>query len=173
MTTFPGSPKLLKGGMVLMDPGRRWSSASSQCNATRNRSGARCRSRGGGGRRRSVRSGPVQGAAGGDDQVGRGDRCHRSVGVSRAESDDDAVGDPSPNRGVGNDIYPSSARLLANNTLANRVRRNRAHGDAPHALRLGKNWILPVRITDLSVTEKPSISSSILSGPRSASACVC
>ena len=45
MATFPNSPRLLKGGIVLIDPETGACSGSSRCSTTRTRSRARCRSR--------------------------------------------------------------------------------------------------------------------------------
>jgi len=42
MSTFPGSPRLLKGGIVLIDPTSGAVQRSIACNTTRTRSAARC-----------------------------------------------------------------------------------------------------------------------------------
>ena len=123
--TFPGSPRLLKGGLVLVDPqlrrGRaRHRAAVQPRHADPHAAGAR---RGGEGGDRS-RGAAAEGPAGRDDQARGRDRRHRPARVPR----------PEPHRGRAR--HPPAARRARDARLPDErrsCRRNNALARAGHA----------------------------------------
>ena len=104
MTTFPDSPKLLKGGIVLIDPetapvqriiALQYNPDSLSRTLQIKGVGAE-----GGDRSEALQA---QGTARGDDKARGGNRRHRSTGISPRESDGDGIGYSSATGGVGND----------------------------------------------------------------------
>ena len=106
MTTFPNSPRLLKGGIVLIDPD---TSAVRRIIALQYNPDTLSRTlqpQGGRGERRPLRGDAADGPAGGDDQARRGDRRDRSAGVSRSEPHRGAARHSSATGGAGDDRLP-------------------------------------------------------------------
>ena len=157
MSTFPGSPRLLKGGLVLIDPryGRGARIIALQYNPdtlTRTLQVAERRRRG----RRPLRGAAPQGPAGRDDQARRRDRRHRPARVSRPEPRRRRARHPAAARGA------RDAGLSDERAAAWRTTRWREPGtleiapmEAPLTLFVwSKSRIVPVRVTDFSITEE-------------------
>lgn len=156
MTSFPNSPKVLKGGIVLIDPGtsKILRMISLQYNSDS-----------------LSRSLQIQGLAaeGGD----RSDALRLKgppVETIKLEAEIDATDQlefPDQNREVvefgiqpqlaalETIVYPTSGQLLANNALAKAGTLEIAPMETPLALFIwSKTRILPVRLTDFSITEE-------------------
>jgi hypothetical protein len=155
MSSFPGSPRLVKGGIVQMDPdsGAVQRIIAMQCNPES-----------------VTRSLAVQ-AVGAD-----GDRSQPlrlkgpPIETIKFEAEIDATDQlefPDQNRtavslgirpqlaALETIIYPSSSRLQSNDTLANLGTLEIVPMQAPLTLfSLGKNYLVPVRITEFSITEQ-------------------
>ena len=156
MTTFPGSPRLVKGGIVVLDVA---SSAVRrviplQCNPDT-----------------LSRSFQVKGAGGeGGDRTEALRLTGPPVETIKIEAEIDATDQlefPKANRttvelgihpqlaALETLIYPTSAQLQSNNSLAGSGTLEIAPVETPLTLFVwSKNRILPVRLTELSVTEE-------------------
>ncbi len=152
MTTFPNSPRLLKGGIVLVDPGT---------SAVRRIIGLQYNPD------TLARTLQVKGAEGGDrsevlrlkgppvetikleaeidatDQLEMADTQTTQLGIHPQLAALEAI------------VYPTSAQLSSNNSLAQSGTLEIAPMEAPLTLFIwSKNRIVPVRLTDLSITEE-------------------
>lgn len=156
MTSFPGSPKLLKGGIVLIDPD---TSAVQRIIALQYNSDSLSRSL------------QVQGI-----QSESGDRSDvlrlkgPPVETIKLDAEIDATDqlefpDQNPNAAqlgihpqlaaLETIVYPTSGQLMANNALAKIGTLEIAPMETPLALFIwSKSRILPVRLTDFSITEE-------------------
>ncbi|MDY7091994.1 MAG: hypothetical protein SX243_03395 [Acidobacteriota bacterium] len=155
MTTFPGSPKLLKGGLVLIDPG---SSAvlrviALQYNPVTLSRSLEVKSLGGegaGNRSEALRlTGPpvetftLEAEIDATDQLEIGDATAGEVGIHPQLAALEIM------------IYPRSADLLANDAMAAAGTLEIAPMQAPLTLFVwGKERVLPVRLTSFSITEE-------------------
>jgi len=155
MTTFPGSPKLLKGGLVLIDPG---SSAvlrviALQYNPVTLSRSLKVKSLGGegaGNRSEALRlTGPpvetftLEAEIDATDQLEIGDATAGEVGIHPQLAALEIM------------IYPRSADLLANDAMAASGTLEIAPMQAPLTLFVwGKERVLPVRLTSFSITEE-------------------
>jgi len=157
MTTFPGSPRLVKGGIVLVDPE---TAAIDRVIALQYNPDTVSRTL------------QVQGFTGGTG--GEADRSEAlrlkgpPVETIKVDAELDAtdqmeVADPTTAKvglhpqlaALETIVYPTSAQLLANNALAQGGTLEIAPMQSPLALFVwSKNRIIPVRITELSVTEE-------------------
>ena len=156
MTGFSGSPKLIKGGIVLVDP---TSGAVQRLIALQYNPDT------------LTRTLQPQGVA--TESAGRSEPLRLkgpAIETIRLEAELDAIDQlefPDRNAnavaaGVGPQlaaletiIYPTSASLIANNVLANVGTLEIAPMEAPLALFIwSKNRVVPVRITEFSVTEE-------------------
>ena len=176
MTTFPGSPKVLKGGLVLIDadtaPGAAHHLAAVQPGLRHPHAAGPGRGRGG---RAAFGAPALQGTGGRDDQARRRDRRHRPARIPRSEPRGGGERHPAAARGSGvpgqSDQRPAAAGRFRGEL---RHAGDRAHAGAPHPLRLGQE---PDRAGARSPTSpsprKPSIRRSTRSAPRSASAFAC
>jgi len=155
MTTFPGSPKLIKGGIVQFDTDS--SSVkrviSLQINPeTLNRSFQIQGIEGGEGGDRSqalrlkgppVESFSFEATIDAADLLEKGDKDVAEVGIQRELNVLEAI------------VYPTSAELRENNTLAQSGTLEIFPMEEPLTLFIwSKVRVLPVRITELSITEK-------------------
>lgn len=156
MTTFPGSPKLIKGGIVLLNPG---TSAIQRIIALQYNSDT------------LTRSFQIQGVGGGN-----GDRSEAlrlkgpPVETIKLDAEIDAADQlefPDQHANIVQSglhpqlaaletmIYPSSSQLQANNSLANSGTLEIVPMETPLMLFIwSKNRILPVRLTEFSITEE-------------------
>lgn len=154
MTTFPGSPKLLKGGIVLIDPE---TSAVKSIITLQYNPGTLSRTL------------QVQGIGGEGGERSEALRLKGpAVETIKIEAEIDAadqmeVGDPTTAQfgihpqlaTLESMIYPTSGQLQANNRLAQAGTLEIAPMEAPLSLFIwSKNRIVPVRITDFSITEE-------------------
>ena len=156
MTGFSGSPKLIKGGIVLVDP---TSGAVQRLIALQYNPDT------------LTRTLQPQGVA--TESAGRSEPLRLkgpAIETIRLEAELDAIDQlefPDRNAnavaaGVGPQlaaletiIYPTSASLIANNVLANVGTLEIAPMEAPLALFIwSKNRVVPVRITEFSITEE-------------------
>jgi hypothetical protein len=154
MTTFPGSPKLIKGGIVLLNPG---TSAVQRIIALQYNSDT------------LTRSFQIQGVGGGD----RSEALRLKgppVETIKLDAEIDAADQlefPEQNANIVQSglhsqlaaletmIYPSSSQLQANNSLANAGTLEIIPMETPLMLFIwSKNRILPVRLTEFSITEE-------------------
>jgi hypothetical protein len=157
MTTFPNSPRLLKGGIVLIDPD---TSAVKRVIALQYNPDTLSRTL------------QVRGASGG----GGGDRSEAlrltgpPVETIKLDAEIDATDqlefpDQNPNAtqlgihpqlaALETIIYPSNSQLQENNRLAQTGTLEIAPAESPLTLFVwSKNRVLPVRLTDFSVTEE-------------------
>lgn len=155
MTSFPGSPRLIKGGIVLIDPA---SLAVKRLIALQYNPDTLTR---------TLQAQDISGESGNRSQAPR--FKGPPVETLKLEAEIDAADQlefPDQNANtvqyglhpilaaLETIIYPSSAQLLANNALAQAGTLEIAPMEAPLTLFIwSKNRILPVRITDFSVTE--------------------
>jgi len=157
MTSFPGSPRLVKGGIVLIDPG---SSAITRVIALQYNPDT------------VTRTLQVQGFTGGTGGEANRSEALRLKGppveTIKVDAELDATDQLELADGTATQVgiypqlaaletiaYPTSAQLLANNALAQGGTLEIAPMETPLALFVGsKNRIVPVRITDFSVTEE-------------------
>ena len=156
MTTFPNSPRLLKGGIVLIDPE---TSAVQRIIALQYNPDTLSRTlqlQAVEGRRRPIGGDAADRAAGGDDQARRRDRRDRSAGVSRSESDGDAVRHSAAAGGAGDDrLSDEQPALVEQRAGAVGHAGDRADGSRRSRCSSGaRASIVPVRITDFSITEE-------------------
>ena len=156
MTTFPGSPKLLKGGIVLVNPG---TGAVQQIIALQYNPNT------------LTRTLQVQGV---DGEGGDRSEALRLKGppveTIKLEAEIDAADQlefPDQNQNIlkfglhpqlaalETIIFPSSSQLQSNNSLANAGTLEIAPMEAPLTLFVwSKNRVLPVRLSDFSITEE-------------------
>lgn len=155
MTTFPGSPRLVKGGIVVLDAE---SSAVRRVIPLQYNPDT------------LSRSFQVKGAGEGGDRSEALRLTGPPVETIKIEAEIDATDQlefPQANRAtvelgihpqlaaLETLIYPTSARLQSNNSLAGSGTLEIAPAEAPLTLFVwSKNRILPVRLTELSVTEE-------------------
>ncbi len=155
MTTFPNSPKLLKGGLVLINPG---SSAVQRIISLQYNSDSLSRSL------------QIQGIAeGGDrsDVLRLKGPPNETIKLDAEIDATDQLEFPEQNREVvefgiqpalaalETIVYPTSGQLLANNNLAKAGTLEIAPMETPLTLFIwSKSRILPVRLTDFSITEE-------------------
>ena len=156
MTTFPNSPKLLKGGIVLIDPE---TSAVQRIISLQYNPDSLSRT--------------LQIKGVGAEDADRSEALRLKgppVETIKLEAEIDATDQlefPRENQtatelgihpqlaALETIVYPSSGQLIANNTLAQSGSLEIAPMETPLALFVwSKNRILPVRLTDLSVTEE-------------------
>jgi hypothetical protein len=155
MTTFPGSPRLLKGGIVLVDPttGAVQRVITLQYNPDT-----------------LTRTLQVQGAAEGGDRSEALRLKGPPVETIKLDAEIDASDQlefPDQNRdavefgihpqlaALETIIYPTSDQLLANNVLAQSGTLEITPMEAPLTLFvLSRNRVVPVRLTEFSVTEE-------------------
>lgn len=155
MSSFPGSPKLVKGGIVLVDPttGVVIRIVPLQYNPDT-----------------LSRSLTVRGTTEGGDRLEAMRLTGPPVETIKLEAEIDATDQlefPDQNQTVVESglhaqlaaletiIYPDSARLQSNNDLARAGTLEIAPAEAPLTLFLwSKNRVLPVRLTEFSVTEE-------------------
>ena len=154
MTTFPGSPRLLKCGIVLIDPG---TSAVQRIIALQYNPDTLTRTlqvKGvgaeGGDRSEALRlKGPpvetikIDAEIDATDQLAVADTQSTQLGIHPQLAALEAI------------VYPTSTQLLSNNSLAQSGTLEIAPMEAPLTLFIwSKNRILPVRLTDFSITEE-------------------
>ncbi len=154
MTTFPGSPRLLKGGIVLIDPN---TSAVQRIIALQYNPDTLTRSlqvKGvgteGGDRSEALRlKGPpvetikLDAEIDATDQLELADTQTTQLGIHPQLAALEAI------------VYPTSSQLLSNNSLAQSGTLEIAPMEASLTLLIwSKNRIMPVRLTDFSITEE-------------------
>jgi len=154
VSTFPGSPRLLKGGIVLIDPG---TSAVQRIIALQYNPDTLTRTlqvKGvgaeGGDRSEALRlKGPpvetinLDAEIDATDQLAVADPQTTQLGIHPQLAALEAI------------VYPTSTQLLSNNSLAQSGTLEIAPMEAPLTLFIwSKNRILPVRLTDFSITEE-------------------
>jgi hypothetical protein len=154
MTTFPNSPRLLKGGIVLIDPGTavvlrviilQYNPDTLSRTLQVQGVGAE-----GGDRSEALRlKGPavetikLDAEIDATDQLGDADPVVVQLGIHPQLAALETI------------VYPASGQLLANNALAQSGTLEIAPMQSPLILFVwSKNRILPVRLTDFSVTEE-------------------
>src|SRR3972149_12149614 len=156
MTTFPGSPPVLKGGLVLTDPE---ASAIQRIIVLQYNPDTLSR---------TLQPKTVQVASEGGDRSDAMRLKGPPVETIKLDAETDATdqperGDPSAAQvGIHPQlaaleliVYPTSAQLQANNALAGSGTLEIAPMQAPLTLFIwSKNRVLPVRITDFSFTEE-------------------
>lgn len=153
MTSFPGSPKLLKGGIVLIDPqsGQVQRIIALQYNPdTLSRTLQIQGHSEGGDRSEALRlKGPAVETIKVDAEIDATD--HMEVGDSTAGE----FGIYPQLAALETMVYPTSGQLQTNNTLAQLGTLEILPMETPLALFVfGKSRVLPVRITDFSITEE-------------------
>jgi hypothetical protein len=155
MTTFPKSPKLIKGGIVLIDPD---TSTVLRIIALQYNPDKLSRTLKGqavgeeGGRSQALRlKGPPEETYKLDAEIDAVDQLefpdqHEEIkknGITPVLSALESI------------VYPESSQLMANNSLAASGTLEIAPTEAPLMLFVwGKNRIIPVRLTDFSITEE-------------------
>jgi len=156
MTTFPGSPKLIKGGIVLLNPS---TSAVQRIIAFQYNSDTLTRSfqiqgagAGSGDRSEALRlKGPPVESIKLDAEIDAADQLefpeqHANIVQSGLHSQLAALETM---------IYPTSSQLQANNSLANSGTLEIVPMETPLMLFIwSKNRIIPVRLTEFSITEE-------------------
>ncbi|MGE3154221.1 MAG: hypothetical protein AB7G48_14365 [Nitrospiraceae bacterium] len=154
MTTFPGSPKLLKGGLVLIDPETAMVQRiiALQYNPDSLSRSFQIKGVGteGGDRSEVLRlKGPpvetikVEAEIDGTDQLEFADAVATAVGIHPQLAALETI------------VYPTSGQLLANNTLAKAGTLEIAPMETPLTLFVwSKTRVVPVRLTEFSITEE-------------------
>lgn len=154
MTSFPGSPRLIKGGIVLVDPD---TSAVQRVIALQYNPDTLTRTlqvRGvggeGGDRSEALRlTGPPVETIKFDAEIDATDQ------LESADPTTGQLGIQPELAALETIIYPTSSQLQSNNTLAQSGTLEIAPMQAPLTLFVwSKNRILPVRLTDFSITEE-------------------
>lgn len=153
MTSFPGSPKLIKGGIVLIDPesGTVIRSIPLQYNPDTLSRTLQVKGIGeSGDRSQALRlKGPPTETIKLDAEMDATDQLEVAEGTAIE------VGLHSQLAALEILVYPTSGQLQSNNNLAAAGTLEIAPMEAPLALFIwSKNRILPVRITDFSITEE-------------------
>ncbi len=153
MSTFPGSPRLLKGGIVLIDP---TSSAVVRIIALQYNPDSLSRTlqikaiSEGGDRSEALRlkGAPVE-TIKLDAEIDATDR------LELADAQTTQLGIFPQLAALETIVYPTSGQLLSNNSLAQAGTLEIAPMEAPLTLFVwSKNRIMPVRLTDFSITEE-------------------
>jgi hypothetical protein len=154
MSSFPGSPHIIKGGIVLIDPD---SSAVKSIITLQYNPDTLTRTlqvkgagEGGGNRSEALRlTGPpvetlkLEAEIDATDQMEAGDALTASVGIQPQLSILETI------------VYPSSAQLIANNALSQAGTLEIIPMETALTLFIwNKNRIIPVRITEFSITEE-------------------
>jgi hypothetical protein len=154
MTTFPNSPKLLKGGLVLIDPGTAMVQriVALQYNPDSLSRSFQIKGVGaeGGDRSEALRlKGPpvetikVEAELDATDQLEFAEAQATSVGIHPQLAALEMI------------VYPTSGQLLANNRLAQAGKLEIAPMETPLTLFVwSKTRVVPVRLTEFSVTEE-------------------
>jgi hypothetical protein len=154
MTTFPGSPRLLKGGIVLIDPATSAVRRIIALQYTPDTLARTLQVKGvgaeGGDRSEALRlKGPpvetitLDAEIDATDQLELADTQTTQLGIHPQLAALEAI------------VYPTSTQLLSNNSLAQSGTLEIAPMEAPLTLFIwSKNRIVPVRLTDFSVTEE-------------------
>jgi hypothetical protein len=153
MTTFPGSPKLLKGGIVLIDPetAQVQRIVSLQYNPDSLSRTLQVQGAGEGGERSqalrlkgpAVETIKVEAEIDATDSMELGDQTVAELGIHPQLAALEMI------------IYPGSAELESNNTLAQSGTLEILPMETALVLFVfGKSRVLPVRLTDFSVTEE-------------------
>jgi hypothetical protein len=153
MTTFPNSPKLLKGGLVLIDPETAMVQRiiALQYNPDSLSRTLQIKGVGAEGDRSEVLrlKGPpvetikVDAEIDGTDQLEFADAVATAVGIHPQLAALETI------------VYPTSGQLLANNTLAQAGKLEIAPMETPLTLFVwSKTRVVPVRLTEFSVTEE-------------------
>lgn len=154
MTTFPNSPRLIKGGIVLIDPE---TSAVKRIITLQYNPDTLTRTlqvqgvgAEGGDRSEALRlKGPPIETIKLDAEIDATDQ------LEQADSDATQVGIHPQLAALETILYPTSTQLLENNRLAQSGTLEIAPMQAPLTLFIwSKNRILPVRLTDFSITEE-------------------
>ena len=157
MTGFPGSPRLVKGGIVLIDPDtaavqRVIALQYNPDTLTPHAAGQ------GGGRRQPgpLRGAAAQGPAGRDDQARRRDRRDRPARVPGPEPERGAGRHLPAARGAGDDrLSDERAAHREQRARGGRARSRSCRWRRRSALFVwSKNRVVPVRITEFSITEE-------------------
>ena len=157
MSTFPNSPRLLKGGIVLVDPDtaavrRIISLQYFPDTVTRSLQIQGVSAEGGGDRSEILRlKGPPVETIKLDAEIDATDQLEFPDQNANAVE----VGIHPQLAALEAIVYPTSEQLQSNNALAE-IRHARDHPDAvgAHAFIWSKNRIIPVRLTDFSITEE-------------------
>jgi len=153
MTTFPGSPKLLKGGLVLIDPetAKVQRIIALQYNPDSLSRTLQIQGAGEGGERSealrlrgpAVETIKVDAELDGTDAMELGEATVGELGIHPQLAALETM------------LYPSSANLESNNTLAQSGTLEILRMETALVLFVfGQNRVLPVRLTDFSVTEE-------------------
>jgi hypothetical protein len=154
MTTFPGSPRLMKGGIVLIDPEtsavRRTIPLQYNPETLTRTLDVQGAGDEGGGRSGALRlKGPpvetikLDAEIDATDQLEVADATARQVGIQPQLAALETI------------VYPASSQLLSNNRLAQAGTLEIAPMETALTLFIwSKNRILPVRLTDFSITEE-------------------
>src|SRR5215218_10109862 len=154
MTTFPGSPRLLKGGIVLVAPGtgavQRIIALQYNPDTLSRTLQVKGAGAEGGDRSEALRlKGPpvetikLEAEIDATDRLEVADAQTTRLGIHPQLAALEAI------------VYPTSTQLLSNNSLAQSGTLEIAPMEAPLTLFIwSKNRILPVRLTDFSVTEE-------------------
>ncbi len=172
MTTFANSPRLIRGGIVLVDPDQRPGHARHRAAVQPGHADADAAAAGGGGRRRPIGEAlRLEGAADRDDQARRRDRRDRPARVSRPESDRRRArasrrSSPRSRRSS----IPRARQLIANNAAGNAGRSRSCRWRRRWRCSCGASsaWCRCASPTSASPRRR-SMRSSIRSAPRSAS----
>lgn len=155
MTTFPRSPRLLKGGIVLIDPD---TSAVQRIIALQYNPNTLTRTLKGqtvgeeGGRSQALRlKGPPVETYKLDAEIDAADQLE----FPKKNNDVIKNGIAPQLAALETIVYPASSQLLANNGLAATGTLEIAPAESPLTLFVwSKNRVLPVRLTDFSITEE-------------------
>jgi hypothetical protein len=155
VTTFPGSPRLLKGGIVLLDPDRGTvvSVIALQYNPDTLTRNLQVQAVGEAGDRSDALrlKGPPVETMKVDVEIDAADQLEHP----RENPDVVTLGIHPQIAVLESLVYPPSARLLANDALARLGTLEIAPPESPQAVFVwSRHRILPVRVTDLSVTEE-------------------
>jgi hypothetical protein len=157
MSTFPGSPRLIKGGIVLIDPDtslvqRIIALQYNPDTLTRTLQVQGTPTGQGGDRSEALRlKGPAVETIKCDVEIDATDQLEFPAKNSTAVE----VGLLAQLAALETIIYPTSEQLLSNNTLAKAGTLEIAPMEAPLTLFVwSKSRVLPVRLTDFSVTEE-------------------
>ena len=153
MTTFPGSPKLLRGGIVLIDPSTAAVQriVTLQYNPETISRSLQVKGIGDGGDRSEVLrlKGPpvetitLEAEIDATDQLESGDGEARQTGLHAQLAALETI------------VYPSSSQLLSNDSMARSGTLEIAPMETPLALFIwSKTRVVPVRVTDFSITEE-------------------
>lgn len=155
MTTFPGSPRLLKGGIVLVDPEtssikRMITLQYNPETLTRTLQGQSMGEEGGRSQALRLKGPPIE-TYKLDAEIDAADQ------LEFPEQNDPIIenGIAPQLAALETIVYPESGHLLANNRLAAAGTLEIAPTEAPLTLFIwSKNRVLPVRLTDFSITEE-------------------